>query len=132
MRTRTKARQRAVEALFEAEQRGVTIAEVFNRNPEVNEYAIELAINAALHSDRINELVATYAKEWSIERMPAVDRAIARVAIGELLAHREIESAVIISEAMEIAQTLSTPESAKYLNGLLGNISNVRESISEL
>ena len=132
MRTRTKARQRAVEALFEAEQRGVTVAEVFERNPEVNEYAIELASSAAQNADRINELVATYAKEWSIERMPAVDRAIARVAIAELLANREIDSAVIISEAMEIAQSLSTPESAKYLNGLLGNISSIRDSISEI
>lgn len=132
MRTRTKARQRAVEALFEAEQRGVTVAEVFERNPEVNEYAIQLASSAAQNADRINELVATYAKEWSIERMPAVDRAIARVAIAELLANREIDSAVIISEAMEIAQSLSTPESAKYLNGLLGNISSIRDSISEI
>lgn len=132
MRTRTKARQRAVEALFEAEQRGVTVAEVFERNPEVNEYAIQLASSAAQNADRINELVATYAKEWSIERMPAVDRAIARVAIAELLANREIDSAVIISEAMEIAQSLSTPESGKYLNGLLGNISSIRDSISEI
>lgn len=132
MRTRTKARQRAVEALFEAEQRGVSVADVFERNPEVNEYAIELATSAAQNADRINELVATYAKEWSIERMPAVDRAIARVAIAELLDKREIDAGVIISEAIEIANSLSTPESAKFLNGLLGNISSVRGSISNL
>lgn len=132
MRTRTKARQRAVEALFEAEQRGVSVADVFERNPEVNEYAIELATSAAQNADRINELVATYAKEWSIERMPAVDRAIARVAIAELLDKREIDAGVIISEAIEIANSLSTPESAKFLNGLLGNISSVRDSISNL
>lgn len=132
MRTRTKARQRAVEALFEAEQRGVSVADVFERNPEVNEYAIELATSAAQNADRINELVATYAKEWSIERMPAVDRAIARVAIAELIDKREIDAGVIISEAIEIANSLSTPESAKFLNGLLGNISNVRDSISNL
>lgn len=132
MRTRTKARQRAVEALFESEQRGVSVADVFERNPEVNEYAIELATSAAQNADRINELVATYAKEWSIERMPAVDRAIARVAIAELLDKREIDAGVIISEAIEIANSLSTPESAKFLNGLLGNISSVRDSISNL
>jgi N utilization substance protein B len=132
VRTRTKARQRAVEALFESEQRGVTVAEVLARNPEVNEYAIELATSAARNADRIDELVATYAKEWSIERMPAVDRAIARVAIAELLDKRDIDSGVIISEAVEIAQSLSTPESAKFLNGLLSNISSVRDSISSL
>lgn len=132
MRTRTKARQRAVEALFEAEQRGVSVADVFERNPEVNEYAIELATSAAQNADRINELVATYAKDWSIERMPAVDRAIARVAIAELLDKPEIDAGVIISEAIEIANSLSTPESAKFLNGLLGNISSVRGSISNL
>ena len=59
MRTRTKARQRAVESLFEAEQRGVESTEIFQRNPDVNDYAIELAGLVELHIDRIDEVIST-------------------------------------------------------------------------
>jgi len=129
VRTRTKARQRAAEALFEAEQRQVPVSEVFGRNPDVNEYAVTLATHVELHIDRINEVIATYAQQWSPERMPAVDRAIIRVAVGEFILRPDLDSAVIISEAVEIASSLSTEESGKFINGLLGQIAQIRESL---
>lgn len=132
MRTRTKARQRAVESLFEAEQRGVQSTEIFERNPDVNDYAIELAGLVELHIDRIDEVISTYSQDWPLERMPAVDRAIVRVAIAELLWLPEVDSGVAVSEAVEIAATLSTPESGKFINGLLGQIANIRGSLTGL
>ena len=132
MRTRTKARQRAVESLFEAEQRGVQSSEIFERNPDVNDYAIELAGLVELHIDRIDEVISTYSQDWPLERMPAVDRAIVRVAIAELLWLPEVDSGVAVSEAVEIAATLSTPESGKFINGLLGQIANIRGSLTGL
>ena len=132
MRTRTKARQRAVESLFEAEQRGVLSTEIFERNPDVNDYAIELAGLVELHMDRIDEVISTYSQDWPLERMPAVDRAIVRVAIAELLWLPEVESGVAVSEAVEIAATLSTPESGKFINGVLGQIANIRGSLTGL
>ena len=132
MRTRTKARQRAVESLFEAEQRGVKSNEIFERNPDVNDYAVELAGLVELHIDRIDEVISTYSQDWPLERMPAVDRAIVRVAIAELLWLPEVESAVAVSEAVEIAATLSTPESGKFINGLLGQIASIRGSLTAL
>ncbi len=132
MRTRTKARQRAVESLFEAEQRGVLSTEIFERNPDVNDYAIELAGLVELHLDRIDEVISTYSQDWPLERMPAVDRAIVRVAIAELLWLPEVDSGVAVSEAVEIAATLSTPESGKFINGVLGQIANVRGSLTGL
>ena len=132
MRTRTKARQRAVESLFEAEQRGVQSTEIFSRNPDVNDYAIELAGLVELHIDRIDEVISTYSQDWPLERMPAVDRAIVRVAIAELLWLPEVDSGVAVSEAVEIAATLSTPESGKFINGLLGQIANIRGSLTGL
>ncbi len=132
MRTRTKARQRAVESLFEAEQRGVKSTEIFERNPDVNDYAIELAGLVELHIDRIDEVISTYSQDWPLERMPAVDRAIVRVAIAELLWLPEVDSGVAVSEAVEIAATLSTPESDKFINGLLGQIANIRGSLTGL
>ena len=132
MRTRTKARQRAVESLFEAEQRGVQSTEIFERNPDVNDYAIELAGLVELHIDRIDEVISTYSQDWPLERMPAVDRAIVRVAIAELLWLPEVDSGVAVSEAVEIAATLSTPESGKFINGLLGQIATIRGSLTGL
>jgi N utilization substance protein B len=132
VRTRTKARQRAVESLFEAEQRGVTAADVFERNPDVNDYAIELAGLVETNIDRIDEVISTYSQDWPLERMPAVDRAIVRVAISELLWRPEIDSGVAVSEAVEIAATLSTPESGKFINGLLGQIAGIRGSLTAL
>ena len=132
MRTRTKARQRAVESLFEAEQRGVTTSDVFERNPDVNDYAIELAVLVETNIDRIDEVIATYSQAWPLERMPAVDRAIVRVGIAELLWRPEVDSGVAVSEAIEIAAVLSTLESGRFINGLLGQIATIRGSLSTL
>jgi N utilization substance protein B len=132
VRTRTKARQRAVESLFEAEQRSVKSSEIFERNPDVNDYAIELAYLVETNIDRIDEVISTYSQDWPLERMPAVDRAIVRVAIAELLLMPEIDSGVAVSEAVEIAAMLSTPESGKFINGLLGQIATIRGSLTAL
>ena len=132
MRTRTKARQRAVESLFEAEQRGVMSTDVFERNPDVNDYAVELAALVELHIDRIDEVISTYSQAWPLDRMPAVDRAIVRVGIAELLWRPEVDSGVAVSEAVEIAAVLSTPESGKFINGVLGQIASIRGSLTAL
>ena len=121
---------RAVEALYEAEQRGVDVADVLDRNPDANEYARDLALLVQEHRDRIDEVVATYAQSWSLIRMPAVDRAIARVGVAELLLRPEVQTAVAVSEAVEVAGVLSTEESARYINGLLGAVAGVRERLT--
>jgi N utilization substance protein B len=132
VRTRTKARQRAIESLFEAEQRGVKSSEIFERNPDVNDYAVELARLVEINIDRIDEVISTYSQDWPLERMPAVDRAIVRVAIAELLWRPDVDSGVAVSEAVEIAATLSTPESGKFINGVLGQVSSIRGSLTAL
>jgi len=132
VRTRTKARQRAVESLFEAEQRGVMSTDVFERNPDVNDYAVELAALVEHHIDRIDEVISTYSQAWPLDRMPAVDRAIVRVGIAELLWRPEVDSGVAVSEAVEIAAILSTPESGKFINGVLGQIATIRGSLTAL
>jgi N utilization substance protein B len=64
--------------------------------------------------------------------MPAVDRAIVRLGIAELLWKPEVDSGVAVSEAVEIAATLSTPESGKFINGLLGQVATIRASLTAL
>jgi len=132
VRTRSKARSRAIEALFEAEQRSVPVSEVLARNPDVNEFAISLTQIVTENRERIDEIISTYLADRTIERMPALDRAIARVAVAELIWIPDTDTSVIVSEAMEIAESLSTDNSAKFLNGLLGAIAKTRGSISNL
>lgn len=130
MKSRTRARQRAVEAMFEAEQRDVDVTEILSRNPDANEYATELGQLAQIHRVRIDEVLDTYASDWNTGRMPAVDRAILRCAVAELLWKPEIDTAVAISEAVELAEILSTDESGKFINGILGTIGHMRESLA--
>lgn len=132
MRTRTKARQRAVEALFEAEQRSVSVNEVLDRNPAVNDYAVAIAKITEENLARVDEVINTYSSDWPTNRMPAVDRAIIRVAVAELIYEKDLDSSVIISEAVEISESLSTPDSGKFINGLLGNIASIRETLGSL
>jgi transcription antitermination protein NusB len=132
VRTRTKARQRAVEALFEAEQRSVSVNEVLERNPAVNDYAIAIAKLTEENLARVDEVINTYSSDWPTNRMPAVDRAILRVAVAELIYEKDLNSSVIISEAVEISESLSTPDSGKFINGLLGNIAAIRDTLGSL
>ena len=132
MRTRTKARQRAGEALFEAEQRSVSVTEVLDRNPAVNDYAVAIAKVTEENLARVDEVINTYSSDWPTNRMPAVDRAILRVAVAELIYEKDLASSVIISEAVEISESLSTPDSGKFINGLLGNIASIRETLGSL
>ena len=78
------------------------------------------------HGDEIDELIETYAQGWTINRMPVTDRAIVRIGIWELLFNDEIPDSVAISEAVEAAQSLSTEDSAGFVNGLLGRIAQTR------
>ena len=78
------------------------------------------------HGDEIDELIETYAQGWTISRMPAVDRAIVRIGMWEILFNEEIPDGVAISEAVESATVLSTEDSAGFVNGLLGRIAASR------
>ena len=130
MRTRSKARLRAVEALFEADQRQSSAREVLDRNPEGNDYARTLVQAVADQAPRIDELISTFAQAWPLERMPAVDRAILRMAVAELLVSPEVETPVVISEAVELATSLGTDESAAFVNGVLSSVGATRAQLA--
>ena len=132
MRTRTKARQRAAEALYEAEVRSVDAIEVIERNPDANEYTSHIVSVVQEHTARIDETISTFSQSWSLDRMPAVDRAILRVAVAELLFEQELDAAVIISEAVEVAANIGSEEAGSFLNGVLGQVATVRNTQSDL
>jgi N utilization substance protein B len=127
---RSKARKRAVDVLYEAEVRGVdpvsTLADrVAFAEPPVNDYTIELVEGVQEHRTRIDEILTQFAEGWTLDRMPDVDRAVLRLGVFELLWRDDVPDAVVIDEAVELVKSLSTDESPRFVNGLLGRI--VRE-----
>jgi len=129
MAARSKARKRAVDILFEADVRGADVgstlqAWVDRADPPVQDYARELVTGVTTHRADIDELLAEFAVDWSLERMPPVDRAVLRVAVFELLWCPGIPTAVAIDEAVELAKSLSTDASPGFVNGVLARVAS--------
>jgi len=126
---RTKARKRALDVLFEAEQRDVPVAELLARRvvepgteASLPQYSVDLVEGVLAHAERIDELLATHAHGWTVARMPAVDRALLRLGTWEVLWNDDVPDAVAVDEAVSLARELSTDESPAFVNGLLGRI----------
>ena len=133
--SRHKARLRAVEVLYEAEVRGVPVAEVVERRraqaePPINEFTERLATGVEEHRERIDELLETYSIGWTLERMPVVDRNILRIGAYELLWAEDIPDAVAIAEAVGVAKELSTDESPNFVNGLLSRLMENKSTLA--
>jgi N utilization substance protein B len=127
MAARSKARKRAVDVLYEADVRGddrlsVLRDRIDTANPPVPEHTVRLVEGVAEHAARIDELIDAHASNWSIDRLPDVDRAILRMATYELLWADDVPDVVVIDEAVELAKALSTDDSPAYVNGVLGAI----------
>ena len=127
MAARSKARKRAVDVLYEADVRGddrlaVLRDRIETANPPVPEHTVRLVEGVAEHAARIDELIDTHASNWSLDRLPDVDRAILRMATFELLWADDVPDVVVIDEAVELAKALSTDDSPAYVNGVLGAI----------
>ena len=132
MGARSKARKRALDVLYEAELRSAdaveTLAErLAQADPPIPEYAVTLVEGVVEHRARIDEVLASVAAaDWPLERMPAVDRNLLRIGTYELLFREDVPDGVAISEAVELATSLSTEESAKFVNGVLARVAKDR------
>jgi len=129
MAARTKARKRALDILFEADQRGENVLEVLNsrlsdsgRETPLPEYSAQIVRGVAERWLELNTLIQEASPEWTLQRMPGVDRAILRIGAWEILANPEVTTAVAIDEAVELARDLSTNDSPTFINGILGTI----------
>jgi N utilization substance protein B len=131
---RGKARNRALDVLFEAEQRSVSAFDVLRARREktdqiVNPYTLEIVEGVVSQQTAIDEFLETYSQGWTLERMPSVDRIILRIGTWELLYNDDVPDGVAVSEAVALAKTLSTDESPSFINGLLGRLQQLKPSL---
>ncbi|WP_019969453.1 transcription antitermination factor NusB [Mycobacterium sp. 141] len=138
-RGRHQARKRAVDVLFEAEARGLTPETVADGrialaegDPEIsalNPYTVTVARGVTEHAAHVDDLISAHLQGWTLDRLPAVDRAILRVAVWELLHADDVPEPVAVDEAVELAKELSTDESPGFVNGVLGQVMLVTPQI---
>jgi N utilization substance protein B len=131
---RRKARKRALDFLYEADIRSASAIELVGTREESElserDYVMELLVGVETNKVKIDELITTYAQGWDMDRMPAIDRNILRIALFEILFKDDLVDQVAASEAVEIATELSTEDSAKYINGVLGRIIILKPSFA--
>ena len=121
--SRREGRERALSLLYEAEAKNLTPTELLAELPLVpSPFVADLVEGVNRDHEVIDELIDRYAIDWSVERMPVVDRNVLRVAVYELLRHPDVPLAAVISEAVELAKRYSTDESGRFVNGVLSRV----------
>jgi N utilization substance protein B len=121
--SRREARERALGLLYEADAKGETPADVVSgQDLEPDEFATDIVRGVGDHFEESDELIRRYAKGWTLERMPVIDRTLLRMAIYELAHRPDIPTGAVISEAVELAKRYSTDDSGRFVNGMLGRI----------
>lgn len=135
MGSRNKARKRAVDVLYEADLREMNAQEVLGDRvgsieaPPVRDYTVTLVEGVVGHLQRIDEVLVEHSEGWTLGRMPAVDRAVLRLGLFELLWAEDVPDAVAIDEAVELVKSLSTDDSPKFVNGVLGRIAGIGDRL---
>ncbi len=135
MSARSKARKTALDLLYEGDIRGKSPTEILNLRKNELEFLIREYTEVLVHGveekrNRIDEIIAMRAKDWDLDRMPVVDRNILRVGAFELLWGVDLPEEVAIAEAVELATTLSTDDSASYINGVLSAIKEIKTELA--
>ncbi len=136
MAARSKARKRALDLLYAAELRGddpvATLDQrIADGEGPTNDYTATLIRGVAAHRERIDGLLSSYSQGWTLERMPAIDRAALRIGVFEVLYDDDVPDAVAVSEAMALVRDLSTDESPNFVNGLLGAVVRDKDQLVE-
>lgn len=138
MKARSKARKRALDILFESEQRGESPVTVLadrliepGTQTPLPEYSVQIVEGVIEHTERIDEIISTYSRGWTLDRMPSVDRHLLRIGTWELLYNDDVPDAVAVDEAVDLAKSLSTDESPAFVNGLLGRLLQLKPTLSD-
>jgi N utilization substance protein B len=133
--TRREARRIAIDILYQADITGEEPSEAMkgwkSAGRDVSSFSEELVEGVAANGPEIDLLLAEHAQEWTVARMAALDRTILRVAVYELRHRPDVPPSVVISEAVEAASELSSDESRRFVNGILGRIAREDAGTSE-
>ncbi|MDR2252653.1 MAG: transcription antitermination factor NusB [Bifidobacteriaceae bacterium] len=145
--SRTAARRRAVELVFESLQRGVPLTDLLAERAawlaalaaregapshdadRLAPYTVHLVEGVARHQELISEWLDTYSKGWAQDRMPAVDRAIMYVGAYEVVFEADVPDPIVLKEAADLASRLSTDKSPNFVSGLLGRLSKIKTTL---
>ena len=139
MSARSKARKQALDILYESDIRSsdalaiLESRDIAEEGPDarpIREYTRELITGVTANIRKVDELIATYAQGWDMDRLAAVDRNILRLGIFEIIWSDELADGIAIDEAITLAKDLSTEDSATFIHGLLGKISSIKESVA--
>jgi N utilization substance protein B len=139
MSARSKARKQALDLLYEADIRSANPATILEsresteEGPDarpIREFTRELIGGVVENSRKIDELIATYAQGWDMDRLATVDRNILRLGIYEIIWSDGVADGIAIDEALTLAQELSTDDSATFIHGLLGKISSIKDGVA--
>lgn len=121
--TRREARERALSLLYEADLKDQSPEEIVAGLPlEPEAFVVDLVAGVGKHRDEIDEVLTRFAKGWTLERMPVIDRTLLRIGVYELAHRPDIPLGATISEAVELAKRYSTDDSGKFINGMLARI----------
>jgi N utilization substance protein B len=135
---RSKARKQALDILYESDIRSsdalatLEARDIVEEGPDarpIRNFTRELIAGVSENKRKIDELIATYAQGWDMDRLAAVDRNILRLGIYEIVWNDDLADGIAIDEAITLAKDLSTDDSATFIHGLLGKISSIKESI---
>ncbi|MEV7095666.1 transcription antitermination factor NusB [Amycolatopsis sp. NPDC051045] len=133
--SRRQARRRAVEMLYEASQRDADAVTLLadrvgaTEVDPIGDYTISLVEGVTARRVQIDELLAEHAQGWTLDRMPKVDLAVLRVGVYELLWAEDVPDPVAIDEAVGLAKELSTDDSPRFINGVLGRIGTIADRL---
>lgn len=95
----------------------------------LREYTVALVQGVQEHQEAIDDAISGHSRSWPLERMPAVDRALLRLAAWEIIYNDEVPDGVAVSEAVALAELLSTDDSPSFVNGLLSRIAEVKATL---
>lgn len=133
MGARRKARELALQMLFENDVAGTGADEMFERSPDLakstegmRDFTMRLVAGTLANREALDTIITKQADNWRLARMPIVDRNILRLALFELLHEPETPRPVVIDEALEIAKRFSTPRSSQFINGILDGVLKAR------
>ncbi len=135
MGARRKARELALQMLYEHDVSGTEPQEMFRRSDELKtapeglqDFTRRLVSGTLTYRDDLDAIISRQADHWRLARMPIVDRNILRLALFELLHEPETPRPVVIDEALEIAKRFSTPKSSQFINGILDGVLKGKKS----